>query len=208
MKANVCLGIAALLLAACGANEDRRAGPGQPPVDNGNNGGTDPTEEAEEVTLFVESVARDCILEGQHLCLLVRESEEGDIALLPGVDAIEGFDYRWGFSYELRMLVYTVPDPPADGSSERYELVEVISQSEDTVGSTYELLRVEWYEADVTFRRSGDNYLFLGQAFSCADNVDCEALYELNNPGAEVNLTFRYLGHDSGDAPIELTNWE
>jgi len=138
----------------------------------------------------------------------VRESEEGEIALLPGIDAIEGFDYRWGFSYELRMLVYTEPDPAADGGSERYELVEVVSEEEDPVGSTYELLRVVWYETDTTFRRSGDNYLFLGQEFSCADGADCEALYELNSPGAEVNVTFRYLGHDSGSAPIELASWE
>lgn len=204
LGAKVALGVSALLLSACGANEDRRApGQGPPP---GNNGSGD---ETQEVTVFVESGARDCQSEGegQVLCLLVRESEEEEFGLLPA-SAIEGFDYQWGFFYELQIRVFPEPDPPSDGARERYELVDVVSREEEQLGTTYELSRVVWYETDVTFRRSGDDYLFLGQEFSCASGTDCEGLYGLNNPGAEVNVTFRYLGHDDGGAPMELIEWD
>jgi len=38
---------------------------------------------------------------------------------------IEGLDFELGVSYELRVREYQVPNPPADASSIRWQLLEV-----------------------------------------------------------------------------------
>lgn len=66
-------------------------------------------------------------------CLLTRESE-----LEPWTyfyDAIENFDFKWGYQYQLRVRVTDVANPPADASSKHYSLIEqvqTIKVDEDT----------------------------------------------------------------------------
>jgi hypothetical protein len=81
---------------------------------------------AEEKTLFVREAYMDCEGEGPMKCLQVRESPDQDWTLMYG--RIKGFDYEEGFAYELRVKIMKVDNPPADGSSRRYELVKVVSQ--------------------------------------------------------------------------------
>ena len=45
-----------------------------------------------------------------------------------GFTYLEGFDYEEGFEYELEVQVDPVENPPADGSSLSYTLVEVIDK--------------------------------------------------------------------------------
>ncbi len=81
---------------------------------------------AEEKTLFVREAYADCQGEGPMKCLQVRESPDQDWTLMYG--RIKGFDYEEGFAYELRVKIMNVDNPPADGSSRRYELVKIVSQ--------------------------------------------------------------------------------
>jgi hypothetical protein len=59
------------------------------------------------------------------------ESEEWTYFYAP----IEGFEHQEGFRYELRVEVTNVADPPADSSSLRYRLVEVVKKEQVTSGS-------------------------------------------------------------------------
>jgi hypothetical protein len=63
--------------------------------------------------------------EGPMKCLHVRPNETGEWTLL--YQPIEGFKYEEGHAYELRVDRKPTPNPPADGSSVRYLLVEVVS---------------------------------------------------------------------------------
>jgi len=56
--------------------------------------------------------------------LLVRESPEADYSYF--YSTIAGFDYEPGYNYELLVEKTPVENPPADGSSIRWTLVEVI----------------------------------------------------------------------------------
>ena len=82
--------------------------------------------EANVKTLFVDEALADCMGESPMKCLRVRESESADWTLHYG--DIEGFTHEAGYRYELRVKVTEVPNPPADGSSLRHELVEVVSK--------------------------------------------------------------------------------
>ena len=101
-----------------------------------------PTEpaEGENMTLFVGPNRRPCMGVAPQFCLLVKENPEDEYSLFYSV--IEGFEFEPGFEYELLVNRQTVPNPPADASSFRWTLVEVVSKT--PVEATSELEGVTW----------------------------------------------------------------
>ncbi len=77
-------------------------------------------------TLFVREVLADCEGEGPMKCMQVRESDNGEWNLHYG--AIKGFKFEEGYRYELRVSPESVGNPPADTSSKRLRLVEIVSK--------------------------------------------------------------------------------
>ncbi len=77
-------------------------------------------------TLFIADHRVDCTGVAPQKCMLVRENA-GD-PWMNFYDRIEGFDYEEGFSYEIRVEVSQRDNPPADASSLRYLLKEVVSK--------------------------------------------------------------------------------
>lgn len=69
-----------------------------------------------------------CTGVAQQLCLQVRTQPGAPWELFYG--DIQGFDWRMGVEYVLRVRETTVARPPADGSSLRWELIEVLDSSE------------------------------------------------------------------------------
>ena len=93
------------------------------------NGGTaeKPVAAPEEITLFVGPERVPCEGEGPQECNQVSETPDGEWQLF--YNEIEGFQWEPGYIYELRVNVYQIENPPAGGSSLRYELVEVLSKT-------------------------------------------------------------------------------
>ena len=83
--------------------------------------------DGQEITLFVGSELKDCVGVAPMQCMQVKRSAEGEWEFF--YDQIEGFAFEPGFEYELRVNQITVENPPADGSSLRYELVAVVSKT-------------------------------------------------------------------------------
>ncbi|MGL1889022.1 MAG: DUF4377 domain-containing protein [Reichenbachiella sp.] len=52
---------------------------------------------------------------------------------------ITGFDYEWGFTYDLLISKKTIIDPPQDGSSIEFILEEVISKTPVLKTDTFEI---------------------------------------------------------------------
>lgn len=76
-------------------------------------------------TMFIDSALVDCIGEAPQKCMRVRNDPSAEWLFF--YDSIGGFSYEEGNSYELLVEVIPVDDPPADGSSLRYELIELVS---------------------------------------------------------------------------------
>lgn len=70
-----------------------------------------------------------CTGVAQQLCLQVRTQPGAPWELHYG--DIEGFDWKTGVEYVLRIRETTVANPPADGSSRRWQLIEVLDSSQD-----------------------------------------------------------------------------
>ncbi len=83
------------------------------------------------INMRVNSYTVDCVGEIEGTCLLV---QEGDMIGTENwenfyfYDSIDGFTYEPGFVYGLEVKKTEVENPPADGSSIRYELVRIVSK--------------------------------------------------------------------------------
>ena len=76
------------------------------------------------ITLEVAAARVPCVGVGPRECLQVRRSADDAWELF--YESIEGFTYEAGFQYRLRVAERVIPNPPADGSSRAYRLVEVL----------------------------------------------------------------------------------
>lgn len=79
-------------------------------------------------TLYMNSELVDCEGgAGPQKCLQVRRGPDEPWELFYG--QIDGFEFEPGFTYMLRVRTSAVDSPPADASSLRYELVEVVDKT-------------------------------------------------------------------------------
>jgi hypothetical protein len=94
-------------------------------------------DELETQTLFVNSARVACEGVSEMECLEVKEHAEDEWTLF--YDNIDGFDYEAGYVYELTVEVSEIADPPEDGSSLEYRLIEIVSKTEQTRPGTQTL---------------------------------------------------------------------
>lgn len=82
---------------------------------------------SKSIELYVDSKRVDCVGVAPQKCLRTRTDPNGEWQFF--YDTIKGFDYKEGFTYKLKVNTFNVENPPADASSIRYELDEVISKT-------------------------------------------------------------------------------
>ncbi len=82
---------------------------------------------SKSIELYVDSKRVDCVGVAPQKCLRTRKDPNGEWQFF--YDTIKGFDYKEGFTYKLKVNTFNVENPPADASSIRYELDEVISKT-------------------------------------------------------------------------------
>ncbi len=88
---------------------------------------TKPTPPPDEKILWVHEALVDCEgAAGPMECMQIRESASGDWTWF--YDRIEGFEYEPGHRYQLRVKIETRADAPADASSKRYKLIQVLAK--------------------------------------------------------------------------------
>lgn len=116
MRKKIQLGLAgaAFALAAAACSEGTGDGDGVP-------------EAAIEREVLVAHFVSDCVGVGSQQCLNVRESAEAAWTLW--YDPIEGFEHEAGYDYRLMISETKVLNPPADGSSIRWTLIEVLEKT-------------------------------------------------------------------------------
>jgi hypothetical protein len=80
----------------------------------------------EVLVLEVAATRVPCVGVAPMQCLQVRTS--ADAPWQPFYDAIEGFAWEPGYRYTLRVARRAVLDPPADGSSVAFRLLEILAK--------------------------------------------------------------------------------
>ena len=97
--------------------------------------------------LYVDSTLSDCVGVGPQKCMLTRESLNSDWQLF--YDSIDGFDYQEGTQYKLNVMVTSVENPPADGSSLEYSLIEILDSSSTSSANEYDPLHPDVDELSI-----------------------------------------------------------
>lgn len=137
------------------------------------------------------------------LCLLV-DRGEGDQVLY---SSIRGFDFRWGVEVEARLRERRVLNPPEDGSSIRYTLVQTRSEAVLPAGTEFvwSLSNVEIHpEWGFVWVDVESGMLLDGTGFVCANAHACADVQTANEQGLGITVTFAF----DGDGGIELVDAE
>ncbi|MEM9077025.1 MAG: DUF4377 domain-containing protein [Bacteroidota bacterium] len=161
---------------------------------------SDDSEEA-VIELRVNYFTLDCEGAFPTKCLQVQEGREiGGDSWFNFFDPIEGFDFEAGFVYDLRVEKTGVVNPPPDGSSFIYRLVEIVSKME--VECTFENAAedLEWLESEIERRLLNideqTKYCYISQAEYKGEPV---FLYFDCNPAVnKVIPVFNCLGESIG----------
>ena len=84
----------------------------------------------ENKVIFVGPSLVDCVGVGPQKCMLIKEDPNSKWKNF--YDKIEGFDFTEGHSYKIMVQISEIENPPADSSSIKYKLIEIIEEkSED-----------------------------------------------------------------------------
>ena len=86
-------------------------------------------------TVQIEPYKVACMGFVTQMCMLTQNETETEPAF--EYDSIEGFDFEWGKRYEVITETTELSDPPADGSSQRIDLVEVVKAEPVDAGTTF-----------------------------------------------------------------------
>ena len=98
-----------------------------------------PSSYAEEIKIFyVNSQLVDCVGVGPMKCMQVREDLNSEWRYF--YDSIQGFEFNPGNTYTIKLKVTDVENPPADASSKKYELIEILYQESTTKHFPYKNL--------------------------------------------------------------------
>ncbi len=81
---------------------------------------------AKEKIVYIDAQRVECSGVGKMQCYRWRESPDAPWQLWYG--PIEGLDFESGVSYKLRVREYQVPNPPADASAIRWQLLDVVER--------------------------------------------------------------------------------
>jgi hypothetical protein len=103
---------------------------------------------------------------------------------------IEGFNYKLGTTYDLKVRVENVPNPPADGSSKKYTLINIISSN--TVSPEVRFnLGLKKFNGELFVTNSNDSYQLLNQIRMNCNNL-CDELDNKLQSQDEVFGVFRH----------------
>ena len=87
----------------------------------------EPSGTEETTRLWIAPELVDCVGVAPQQCMLVTTSEDGEAEFF--YDAIDGFTYTEGTSYVIDVTIDEIEDPPADASSLRYTLVQIVEET-------------------------------------------------------------------------------
>ena len=88
---------------------------------------TTASDRSDATRLWIGPDVVDCEGAAPQTCLQVSEAADGEYEFF--YDSIEGFDPQPGTSYVVDVEIIEIENPPADGSSLRYILIDVVEQS-------------------------------------------------------------------------------
>lgn len=141
----------------------------------------------------------ECQGEALLLCMLSKSELNEDWQYF--YDGIEGFNFEWGYTYKLRVKVTEISNPPADGSSVEYSLLEVLKKEKALHTETFDYFTR--YSSSTITKISENTYQILGEkTFNCSA-PDCSSIDSL--VAQESAILFEFTHQENPTEPLALS---
>ena len=142
-------------------------------------------------TLYLDHYMEECASLVLTICNRVK-TQPSD-SWMTTLNATEGFEYQWGFVYELRVRETHIANPPADGSATRVELLNIISKEKVAPEFRFQLTLTTSYRGEPEIVKVGENLFEFHNTkmFTCADEL-CADIEVLIKQEGQVMLEFTH----------------
>ncbi len=115
-------------------------------------------------------------------------------------DNIEGFEYEWGFTYKIKVIIEDIENPPQDSSSVKYTLLEVIEKIKEPTTSLFDISVSR--ATGLLVKESENIYkIYNDKEIECLDS-SCETIDSLIAQDMAILLEFKH--QVDTEAPLEL----
>jgi len=145
-----------------------------------------------EKTIYVGPRQVDCVGVAPQKCLLIKENPEDDWTMY--YDSIQGFDYEPGYEYELRITEEEIENPPADASSIRWTLVELVSKTRSLESTVWVLESYLNSEGVLVSPLPDSNVTASFEDGQVSGNASCNSYFGGYETDADGKLTIGVLG--------------
>ena len=125
-------------------------------------------------TMRIASHRNPCVGVGPRVCMVERQGDEEVFVY----DAIEGFTAELGHEYKLSVEHIQVVDPPADGSSVRTKLKEVLEDKVVDPGTRFTVSIYSSQFLDPEYTQDGESDIVGVPTYDCDANDLCDVLDE------------------------------
>jgi hypothetical protein len=150
---------------------------------------------SENKFLRIKPYKMEC--EGFYLtqCYMVSDAQQSTAHYF--YDQIEGFNFEWGYSYELLVRVTSEPVAWADASDKNFSLVEIISQSQYLAVENFDYI-ARYADNSISKIAPGTYELVGGQLMTCESEI-CASIDSALEQNHSALLSLQY-GELPGDS--------
>ncbi len=147
----------------------------------------------ETVNLRINHFKQTAVGEGYYLVLLVQEDEKiGSDEWTFLYTYINGFNFEWGYVYDIVADKKKINNPPADGSSFSYELVEIKSKTKIDPNTVFPI-NLKWYGNIFVYGDIETGFSLLDEIPINCDNL-CTDFFDALDTEDEVKGEFIHQG--------------
>lgn len=83
------------------------------------------------IIIYINNAQVDCVGVAPQKCMQIKYHTTDDWQYF--YDSIAGFEFTSGYYYMLKVAVQNIENPPADASSKKYILIDILETSESEI---------------------------------------------------------------------------
>ncbi len=84
-----------------------------------------------ETIIYINNTQVDCVGVAPQKCMQIKYHTTDDWQYF--YDSIAGFEFTSGYYYKLKVAIQNIENPPADASSKKYILIDILETSESEI---------------------------------------------------------------------------
>jgi len=138
--------------------------------------------------LYINHYKSECGSRIMALCLQSRVSENDTWTNF--YDPIIGFEYEWGYNYQLKVSIENIENPPQDSSSLKYTLLEVVEKEKESTTSLFDI-SVSRISGLISKESNNVYKIYADKLITCV-TIDCATIDSLMLQDMAILFEFKH----------------